>query len=137
LTLAPDQKKTYRADNDDNLEAAQFADRESDFVEFVYSGSDVASKITQLFGDSKRFDETPHLGKCDLVFVDGSHAYSYVKSDSEKALRMLRPGGLLLWHDYDKGNIATGDVYKYLNELSKVRPLHHIDDTSLVVFKSS
>lgn len=137
LTLAPEQKTAYRAENEDNLEAARFADRESEFVEFVYTGSDVAHKITQLFGDSKQFDETPYLGRCDLVFVDGSHACSYVKSDSEKAFRMLRPGGLLLWHDYEKGNIATGDVYKYLNELSKVRPLHHIEGTSLVVFKSS
>ena len=26
----------------------------------------------------------------DVVFVDGSHAYSYVKSDSEKALELVR-----------------------------------------------
>ena len=29
---------------------------------------------------------------CDLVFVDGSHAYSYVVSDSEKALELVAPG---------------------------------------------
>ena len=25
----------------------------------------------------------------DLIFIDGSHAYSYVKSDTQKALRMV------------------------------------------------
>ena len=46
----------------------------------------VAGKVEQLFADSKTLDVSPWAGQCDLVFVDGSHAYSYVVSDSEKVL---------------------------------------------------
>lgn len=41
------------------------------------------TKITQLFLDSARLDETRYREQMDLIFVDGSHAYSYVKSDTE------------------------------------------------------
>ena len=32
--------------------------------------------------------------------MDAGHAYELVRSDSEKALEMVRPGGVILWHDY-------------------------------------
>ena len=35
-----------------------------------------------------------------LVFVDGCHAYDFVHQDTANALRYLRPGGLIVWHDY-------------------------------------
>ncbi len=57
-------------------------------------------KITQLFCDSKHFDEKPYTGKMDLIFIDGSHAFSYVMSDSEKAFKMIAPNSIILWHDY-------------------------------------
>lgn len=38
-----------------------------------YAGSDVASKIEQLYGDSTRFDFRSFHGQVDLVFVDGGH----------------------------------------------------------------
>jgi len=31
----------------------------------------LGNKVTQLFGDSKKFDYTPYLNKMDMVFVDG------------------------------------------------------------------
>jgi predicted O-methyltransferase YrrM len=87
-----------------------------------------------LFGDSKRFDESRFAGTCDLVFVDGSHARSYVESDSRKALRMLRPGGIVLWHDYHGPRRARG-VFDALNALAGELPLAHIKGTSLVAYR--
>ena len=69
----------------------------------------------------------------DLIFIDGSHAYSYVMSDSEKAFRMLAPNGIILWHDY-RGPRETRDVFKALNEIAKVKPLVHLKETSLVAY---
>ena len=59
-----------------------------------------AARITQLFGDSATYDWSPHHGRAGLVFVDGSHAYDYVRADSETALRLVQPGGVVMWHDY-------------------------------------
>src|SRR5204863_237070 len=82
-----------------------------------YTGTEVEHKVEQLFGDSKTLDITPWAGTCDLVFVDGSHAYSYVVSDSEKALQLVRPGGLVLWHDYAGPRHSAG-VYRGLKALA-------------------
>lgn len=136
LTLGKDQHADYLAAGEDNRLATQTALAESAFDRFMYSGTLVEHKITQLFGDSKRFDETPYLKQCDLIFIDGSHAYSYVKNDTEKALRMLKEGGLLLWHDYRDRNVETRGVRRYLDELSETLPLIRLYETCFVAYRS-
>ncbi|RME35431.1 MAG: class I SAM-dependent methyltransferase [Gammaproteobacteria bacterium] len=134
ITLPPEGTGEYRADGDDHAGATRDALRESVFDRFYYSGTPEEAKVHQIFGDSKSFDESELEGQCDLVFIDGSHAYSYVLSDSEKALRMVRPGGIILWHDY-RGPRGAPDVYRALNELNRRLPLVHIRDTSLVAYR--
>jgi predicted O-methyltransferase YrrM len=134
LTLAPENLASYQREATDDPGDVKFALRESTHTEFLYTGTPVANKVEQLFGDSKTFDISPWRGRCDLVFVDGSHAYSYVVSDSEKALELLAPGGLLLWHDYAGPRHAPG-VYRALNELSKRIPLVRIEGTTLVAHR--
>lgn len=136
LTLGKDQHADYLAAKEDNRLAALTALAESAFDSFIYSGTPVEHKITQLFGDSKRFDETPYLKQCDLIFIDGSHAYSYVKNDTEKALRMLKEGGLLLWHDYRDRNVETRGVRRYLDELSETLPLIRLSETTIVAYRN-
>ena len=67
------------------------------------------------------------------MFVDGAHAYSYVKSDTEKALRMIRPGGVIVWHDFSP---ACPGVWKYLGELAATHPVGHIAGTRLAVLRA-
>ena len=90
-------------------------------------------KITQLYGDSAVFDFSPYFGNVDLMFVDGSHSYDYVLDDTEKAHQMVRPGGLILWHDYDS-NWWPG-VTRALNQLQaqddRFRSIRHIENTTL------
>jgi len=57
------------------------------------------TRITQLYGDSFQFDFSP-FKEMDLVFIDANKRKEYVLSDSQNAWNMLRPGGMLLWHDY-------------------------------------
>jgi len=133
LTLREGDIPTYqRAQGDAEFDVRNALD-ESRFTTFYYSGTPVESKVTQLYGDSKEFDESPWAGQCDLVFVDGSHALSYVQSDSQKALRLVKPGGLVIWHDY-RGPRLPG-VFRALNELAKTIPLRHVAGTSLVVYR--
>ena len=134
LTLKPGQIGEYRGEAGDDPAAERAAAEESRFETFYYSGTEVEPKITQLFGDSKAFDAGPYAGTCDLVFVDGSHAYSYVKSDSAKALEMVRPGGLVLWHDY-RGPRRTKGVYRALNELKDELGLRRLKGTALVAYR--
>ena len=133
ITLTPDQAASYQGSAGDSRRNARHALRESTLTHFLYSGTQVEPKVAQLYGDSKAFDETPYVGQCDLIFVDGSHALSYVLSDSEKALRMVRPGGLILWHDY-VGPEEEG-VFRGVNELAATLPLVHVQGTSFVAYR--
>jgi predicted O-methyltransferase YrrM len=65
----------------------------------AFRGTPEGNRIRQHFGDSARFDYGPFEDQIDLVFVDGSHTYEYVRSDSSAALSMLRPGGIVVWDD--------------------------------------
>ena len=91
-------------------------------------------KIHPLFQDSKAFGEIPYIERFDLIFVDGNHTYSYVRSDTEKVLRLLRAGGIILWH-HDRGPRTVKGTWRYLDELAPELPLVHIADTSLVAYR--
>ena len=135
LTLSPEQVSEYAKGTGDDQKSIEDAVSESAFTEFLYSNTPEKTKITQLFCDSKHFDERPYLAKMDLIFIDGSHAYSYVLNDSEKAFKMLAPGGIILWHDY-RGPRNTKDVYKALNQLAREKTLVRIKETSLVAYRN-
>jgi predicted O-methyltransferase YrrM len=134
LTLLPSQQGQYKDAPGDAATDTQHALVESTFVDFLYTGTPAAAAITQLYGDSKEFDDSPYHDWADLVFVDGSHAKSYVESDSHKAMRMVKPGGLVLWHDYAGSGHAPG-VYQTLNALSKSVPLRHVRGTTFVAWR--
>ena len=68
------------------------------------------------------------------MFVDGSHARSYVENDSRKAVRIVRPGGLVLWHDYAGPRHAPG-VFTALNALAASVPLRHVCHTTFVAWR--
>lgn len=145
LTLAPTQRDTYVRAKGDDPRDTRAALKESAFTRFYYSGTPVEPAITQLFGDSKAFDPAPdpapapagnhHLARYDLIFVDGSHARSYVESDSRLALRMVKPGGIIAWHDY-RGPWRARGVWSTLNRLARELPLQHVKGTSLVVYRA-
>jgi hypothetical protein len=108
-----------------------YIDKEAPGARFMRT--EYRRKITQLYGDSARFDFSPFVNQMDLVFVDGSHSYAYVLNDSMRALELLRNKcGVILWHDYD----AWEGVTEALNELYKEKPefkqLKHIEGTTLV-----
>jgi predicted O-methyltransferase YrrM len=93
-----------------------------------------ARRITQMFGDSATFDWSPHFGRAGLVFVDGSHAYDYVKADTDTAARLVANKGVVIWHDYgvwDGVTRALEDI-----EASRQLGLRHVRGTSLVVWKA-
>jgi len=103
----------------------------ADFIGCWFRGSDREVQIEQIFCNSFEFDPAPFAASMDLVFVDGDHSYEAVKNDTEKALRMLAPGGVLLWHDFAA---KSPGVVRYLCELSRTRPLFRLKHTCLVLY---
>jgi predicted O-methyltransferase YrrM len=76
-----------------------------------YVGKDVSHKIEQLYGDSRFFSFAPYEAQADIVFIDGGHTYDIALCDTRNALRLCRPGGVILWHDF--GNYgAYADVIR-------------------------
>ncbi len=98
----------------------------------IFRAHACSKKIKELFGDSMRFDFSPYFGKMDLIYIDGSHAYSYVKSDTENALKMLSPRGVIIWHDFDY--IVHRDVFKYLNHLVQSHKIYSIPNTRFAIY---
>jgi len=93
------------------------------------------SRINIIHEDSTQFDPKSFKSSMDFIFIDGGHDYEIVKNDSEKALQMLAPNGVIVWDDY---NTDFSGVYKYLNELQGAGlALSHIKNTSLVYLKGS
>ncbi|HYI38527.1 MAG TPA: class I SAM-dependent methyltransferase [Thermoleophilaceae bacterium] len=86
-------------------EAASLGTEEGDhpieggLVGEAWRGTSYEESITQHLGDSAAFDFSPFAGQCDLVFVDGAHTFEYALCDSRTALRLIRPGGTIIWDD--------------------------------------
>lgn len=91
------------------------------------------AKIEQLLGDSATFDFSRYRESCSLVFVDGSHTADYVDRDSKTAFELVRPGGVVLWHDYGTWEGVTG-VLEQMNS-ARGLGLRSIRGTSLVMWR--
>lgn len=84
-------------------------------LRYVYSGTPEECRIRPVFGDSADFDYAPWHGRVDFFFIDGAHSYEYVRSDTLNALRCVRPGGVIAWHDF--GRVGVNGVTRWLCEL--------------------
>lgn len=84
----------------------------------------VAHKVTKLKGSSEKMLRDLPFGKYDYVHIDGSHLAKFVLSDAVLSWDLLKPGGLMIFDDYDflpkpsrKDYSPTGiralDVYLY------------------------
>lgn len=61
------------------------------------------------------------IPEVDFVWVDGNHAYEYVKSDLEFYWPKVKPGGLLCGHDYT--NSGSCQVQRAVDEFAYNRML--------------
>ena len=137
LTLKQNESKKLDLDKKDNNISIRNILNESNYEKFLFSGKQIEKKIEVIFIDSRKLNTEKYLKKFDLIFIDGGHAYSIVKNDSEKAFKMLSNKGLIIWHDYVVGKESCKDVCKYINELEKGKKIFHIKDTSMCFFKNN
>ena len=134
ITLNPQDINNIKKIDKDNKVSFRNIVNESVYDKFLFSKKDVEKKIEIIFQNSLNFDHNRYKKKMDLIFIDGGHTYSVVKSDSEKSFEMLNANGIILWHDYVPGKRSSKDVVKYINEISKQKKIYKIKHTSLCCF---
>lgn len=88
-----------------------------------------AQKLHLLRGDSHQPEMLARLksvlpgdGKVDFLFIDGDHTYDGVKADFEMYSGLVRPGGLIVFHDICKHPEALNcHVDRFWQELKNER----------------
>lgn len=71
------------------------------------------------------------LPRCDVVFIDGDHGREALLHDTALARYLVRPGGLIIWHDYHE--LGTVDVKAVLDEFYELgADLWHVEGTWIV-----
>ena len=87
-------------------------------------------RVCQIYTDSREWDTRAYPdGFFDTVFIDGSHVADVVESDTRKAIRLVRGGGLVIWHDFcpvdevTRACESTRDVVGYIQrDIEALRP---------------
>jgi predicted O-methyltransferase YrrM len=74
------------------------------------------------------------LEPVDAVFIDGDHSARAVTHDSHLARALLRPGGIIIWHDYNNSAVEVNGVLDNLVEQGW--PLTAVRDTWLAFMRN-
>jgi predicted O-methyltransferase YrrM len=56
------------------------------------------------------------LESCDAVFIDGDHSVFAVTHESFLASKLVRPGGIIIWHDFQNPAVEVTGVLRRLEE---------------------
>ena len=135
ITLNPNKLNNIQKFDKDNESSYRNLKNESIYNKFLFSGTPEEKKIKVIFINSVDFINTEFKEKIDFIFIDGGHTYSVVKNDSEKSFEMLKPNGIILWHDYVPGKRSSSDVVKYINSILDKKKIYKIKHTSLCFYK--
>jgi predicted O-methyltransferase YrrM len=93
--------------------------------------SSTLDKVTQVLQDRRP----------SLLFIDGDHSYEGVKHDYEMYSPLVRPGGLIIFHDIiDNPEYPSYGVARFWNEIRRttrymeiVDPHHHLNGCGIGV----
>ena len=137
ITLDPDRVSSFSKKDKDNKISFRNIKNESIYNKFLFFNSEEEKKINVIFQNSLDFNEEKFKKKMDLIFIDGGHTYSIIKSDTEKAFKMINSNGIILWHDYVPGKKSSKDVVRYIDKISKTKNIKLIKNTSICCYKNS
>jgi predicted O-methyltransferase YrrM len=96
-----------------------------------YRAAGLERRVHQLLCDSRDFETDGFAADFfDTVLIDGGHTPDLVENDTDKALRVLRPGGLCIWHDFcpdpsalSRNLAPLGVVQAVVENIARWRPL--------------
>lgn len=101
-------------------------------AEREYLNSSKGDQVEQMLLDSMSFSGEGYEKAFDMIFIDANHKVEYARRDTENALKMVRDGGCIAWHDY--GNPEFPELTKFLQELSLDEPIYHVEETMLCFY---
>jgi predicted O-methyltransferase YrrM len=103
-----------------------------------YVGHPEALRIVQLCGNSQTFDFSPWQDGIDFCWVDACHDYSCVVNDTLAALKIVKPGGWIGWHDYRHTAWWSG-VTRAVREFARRFPgaTYHLLNTTITLHQVS
>jgi predicted O-methyltransferase YrrM len=99
---------------------------------FAFQNHPAAARIHQLRGNSLTFSPPDFLSNTDLCFIDSGHSYECIKADTETALKILSPTGVIVWDDY---SWFVDGVSQYLTELRHTLPIYRITGSPFVFYR--
>ena len=56
------------------------------------------------------------VGPVDAMFIDGDHSFEVVLSDSHLADEVVKPGGIVIWHDYVNHAVDVTRALEHLRD---------------------
>jgi predicted O-methyltransferase YrrM len=87
--------------------------------------------IIQLLGDSATFNYEEVGNDIDLIFIDAAHDFENKLIDTENAYRLIRKGGVIIWHDYKSP--ANPEVTRFINMQAQHKKIFHLRNTMLAI----
>jgi predicted O-methyltransferase YrrM len=76
-----------------------------------------------------KFSMLDELEPCDAVFIDGDHSRLAVARDSMLARALVRPGGIIIWHDVGNTGVEVTEVVEQLH--NNGWPIQHVEGSWL------
>jgi predicted O-methyltransferase YrrM len=71
------------------------------YIGRFYRDNGLGNRVCQIYCDSRDWDISNYPANFfDSVLIDGGHQPDVVANDTQKALCLLRSGGLVVWHDF-------------------------------------
>lgn len=93
-------------------------------------------KITFITANSLASDfKFKGYSQYDFILVDGNHKARWVENDTRKALSVLAPNGVIVWHDYGKSAKYVSIQVKETLTKMRIYP-RHILGTSLAYMEN-
>jgi predicted O-methyltransferase YrrM len=100
-------------------------DVEPDHVTTLECQRDEVPKSAGCYADDPRFHflscptqelTVDDLEPCDAAFIDGDHSVFAVTHESFLASKLVRPGGIIIWHDFQNPAVEVTGVLRRLEE---------------------
>ncbi len=115
------------------------------YIGRIYREKGLGNRVCQIYCDSRTWDTSAYPADFfDSVLIDGGHQAEVVISDTRKALQVLRPGGLIMWHDFcpltdvrstfDSVQGVTTGIGEILPELQEQLKVFHWINPSWILF---
>lgn len=90
----------WRPLGDEYIDASNHKNHQNAFAETMENIKGMEDRGFMLRGLGEEMVHVFRDASLDFVYIDGNHAYDYVKQDIEMWWPKLKPGGLLMGHDY-------------------------------------